>query len=88
MTAAAALEQAPDVRARFAKLKQRPVILEVRDLSKSFTAPGRPTTKALDRVSFQVHKRELTCVIGPSGCLGGPSNNRSKARVVMRSPPR
>ena len=23
---------------------------------------------ALDRVSFQVHRRELMCVIGPSGC--------------------
>src|SRR5206468_12878900 len=30
--------------------------------------PGRPPTVALDRVSFQVHRRELMCVIGPSGC--------------------
>ena len=62
------LDQAPEVAARFARIKQRPVILEVADLSKSFSAPGRPPTVALDRVSFQVHRRELMCVIGPSGC--------------------
>jgi NitT/TauT family transport system ATP-binding protein len=62
------LEQAPEVRARFAKLKQRPVILEVRDLHKTFTAPGRPPTNALEGLSFDLHRRELACVIGPSGC--------------------
>jgi len=68
VAASSHLEQAPEVRARFDRLKQRPVILEVRDLSKTFTAAGRPPTHALQRVSFQLHKRELTCVIGPSGC--------------------
>ena len=62
------LEQAPEVAARFARLKQREVILDVRGLSKTFQAPGRPPTTALDRVSFQAHRRELICVIGPSGC--------------------
>ncbi len=62
------LDQAPEVAARFSRLKQRPVILEVRDLSKTFTAPGRSPTVALDRISFQAHRRELLCVIGPSGC--------------------
>jgi len=62
------LDQAPEVAARFARIKQRPVILDVAELSKSFTSPGRPPTVALDRVSFQVHRRELMCVIGPSGC--------------------
>ena len=62
------LEQSPEVRARFAKLKERPVILQVRGLSKTFTAPGRPATVALDRISFDLHRRELACVIGPSGC--------------------
>jgi len=66
--AAGYLDQAPHVRARFAKLKQRPVILDVRDLGKTFTAPGRPPTVALDRISFRLHRRELACVIGPSGC--------------------
>src|SRR5262245_7867862 len=69
MTAPASyLDQAPEVAARFARLKQRPVILDVQGLSKTFVSPGRPPTLALDRVSFQVHRRELMCVIGPSGC--------------------
>ena len=62
------LDQAPEVSTRFARIKQRPVILDVAALSKSFSAPGGPPTVALDRVSFQVHRRELMCVIGPSGC--------------------
>jgi NitT/TauT family transport system ATP-binding protein len=62
------LEQAPEVAARFARIKQRPVILDVKGLSKTFTAAGRPPTLALDNVSVQVHRRELMCVIGPSGC--------------------
>jgi NitT/TauT family transport system ATP-binding protein len=61
-------EQAPDVAARFTRLKERPVILDVQGLTKTFTAPGRPTTLALSDVSFRVHRRELMCVIGPSGC--------------------
>jgi NitT/TauT family transport system ATP-binding protein len=70
MTAAAtaSLDQAPDVRARFDRLKQRPVILDVRELSKTFTAPGRPPLQALSDISFRLHRRELCCVIGPSGC--------------------
>jgi len=62
------LEQTPDVAARFARIKQRPVILDVKGLSKTFASAGRPPTLALDNVSVQVHKRELMCVIGPSGC--------------------
>jgi NitT/TauT family transport system ATP-binding protein len=61
-------DQTPEVAARFARIKQRPVILEVRGLEKHFTAPGRPSIRALEGVSFQVHRRELMCVIGPSGC--------------------
>ncbi len=62
------LDQEPQVAARFAKLKQRPVILDVKGLSKTFESPGRPPMLALNDVSFQVHRRELMCVIGPSGC--------------------
>jgi NitT/TauT family transport system ATP-binding protein len=62
------VEQSPEVRARFDKLKQRPVILQVRGLSKTFTAPGQPPTTALEGISFDLHRRELACVIGPSGC--------------------
>jgi NitT/TauT family transport system ATP-binding protein len=61
------LDQAPAVRDRFARLKQRPVILEVRGLTKEFaTAHGQVT--ALRDIHFKTHKREFVCVIGPSGC--------------------
>jgi NitT/TauT family transport system ATP-binding protein len=62
------LDQSVDVAARFARLKQRPVILDVRGLGKTFAAPGLAPTVALERVSFQAYRRELLCVIGPSGC--------------------
>lgn len=60
-------EQAPEVSARFRKLRERPVILDVRSLSKTFEGGAGPVL-ALDRVSFQAHRREFLCVIGPSGC--------------------
>ena len=55
------------VAARFARLKERPVALSVRGLTKCFETPKGIVT-ALSDVSFDVHKRELMCVIGPSGC--------------------
>lgn len=61
------LQQAPEVAARFDRLKQRPVTLEVRGLTKHFDT-SKGTVVALDDLSFSVHKREFTCVIGPSGC--------------------
>ncbi|WP_097460361.1 ABC transporter ATP-binding protein [Mangrovitalea sediminis] len=61
------LEQSPAVRERFERLKQRPVILDVKNLYKTFdSAQGEVT--ALKDVSFQTHRREFLCVIGPSGC--------------------
>lgn len=60
-------EQSPEVTARFARLQQRPVALEVSGLTKRFETP-RGSVTALQDVSFSVHKRELMCVIGPSGC--------------------
>lgn len=60
-------EQSPEVAARFERLRQRPVALQVNGLSKHFETP-RGTVTALDNVSFSVHKRELLSVIGPSGC--------------------
>lgn len=59
--------QSPAVAARFAALKQRPVVLEVDRLSRRFAGEHGPVT-ALRDVSFQVHRREFVCVIGPSGC--------------------
>ena len=61
------LRQDAGVAARFARLRERPVALSVRGLTKHFETPKGRTT-ALDNVSFEVHKRELMCVIGPSGC--------------------
>jgi len=61
-------QQAPAVADRFRRLKERPVVLEVRGLTRSFeTAEGAKVT-ALRDVSFQVHRREFMCIIGPSGC--------------------
>ena len=61
------LIQSPDVQARFDKLKKRDVVLEVKNLDKTYkTSKGE--TVALKNVSFKTHKREIVCVIGPSGC--------------------
>jgi NitT/TauT family transport system ATP-binding protein len=61
------LEQAPQVRDRFARLKKRPVILEVKGLYKEFDG-NRGKVIALKDIHFKTHKREFVCVIGPSGC--------------------
>lgn len=61
------LDQSSAVRERFARLKARDVILDVRNLSKVFDVNGKETT-ALRDVSFVTHRREFLCVIGPSGC--------------------
>ncbi len=57
------LDQAPEVKDRFDRLKQRPVTMEVKDLNKQF---GDVT--ALKDINLKIHKREFVCVIGPSGC--------------------
>ncbi|HVR34485.1 MAG TPA: ATP-binding cassette domain-containing protein, partial [Methylomirabilota bacterium] len=61
------LDHSPEVAARFARIKARPVILKVNRLSRVFTTREGPRTALLD-LSFQVHRREFVCVIGPSGC--------------------
>ena len=83
------LEQSDKVRDRFTRLKQRPVILEVDQLSKQFDTPQGSVT-ALNKVSFKTHLREFVCVIGPSGCgkstliriLAG-LENESSGRVML-----
>jgi NitT/TauT family transport system ATP-binding protein len=60
-------EQAPDVRARFQRLYERPVSLEISDLCRTFQTDAGMVT-ALDRVSFKAYRRELVCLIGASGC--------------------
>lgn len=60
-------EQSDAVRARFAEIKQRPIKLEVKDVSKSFTT-AKGTVDVLSPINFNVHRREFISVIGPSGC--------------------
>jgi len=60
-------EQSPEVAARFGRISQRPVILEVDKLTRTFsTRTGTHT--ALDQIEFKIRRREFVCVIGPSGC--------------------
>ncbi|RQR32785.1 ABC transporter ATP-binding protein [Burkholderia sp. Bp9143] len=61
------LIQSDAVRERFARLKSRDVILDVRHVGKRFATPQGECV-ALDDISFRTHRREFVCVIGPSGC--------------------
>jgi NitT/TauT family transport system ATP-binding protein len=61
------LEQEPAVRDRFGRIYQRPVVLEVAGLGKSYQT-NKGTVRALRDVNFKVHRREFVTVIGPSGC--------------------
>lgn len=61
------LDQTDAVRERFARIKQREIILEVRELCKRFVSQ-QGETEALRNINFKVHRREFVCVIGPSGC--------------------
>jgi len=60
-------DQSSAVRARFQRLKQREVILKVDRLTKVFSN-GKRSTLALNKISFETHRREFLCVVGPSGC--------------------
>jgi NitT/TauT family transport system ATP-binding protein len=60
-------QQAPEVAARFERIQQRPVILSVKDLKKTFGQNGSTRT-VFDGVSLDIHRREFVTVIGPSGC--------------------
>lgn len=55
--------QSLDVAARFARIRERPIILTVDRLTKTF---GTNTT--LCEISFEVRRREFLCVLGASGC--------------------
>jgi len=57
----------PAVAARFARIRERPVILSVRDLKKSFGANGSSHV-VFDHLSLEIHRREFICAVGPSGC--------------------
>jgi NitT/TauT family transport system ATP-binding protein len=61
------LEMAPEVRARFDRIRERPIVLEVSHLEKRYpTRTGEFI--ALRNINFDVHQREFICVIGRSGC--------------------
>lgn len=61
------LDQSAAVKERFDKLKKREVILEVKNLTKTYKST-KGETIALKNVSFKTYKREFVCIIGPSGC--------------------
>lgn len=61
------LDQSEEVRARFARIRQRETILEVRALGKRYRS-AQGEVDALRNISFSVRRREFVCVIGPSGC--------------------
>ena len=59
--------QSPEVKARFQRIRERPVVLSVRDLKKSF-GPAGSQHVVFDNVSLDIHRREFISIIGPSGC--------------------
>ncbi len=61
------LEQSPQVRDRFDRMKSREVILKVKSLGKTFETQKRETV-ALKDINFETHRREFLCIVGPSGC--------------------
>ncbi len=60
-------EHSPAVAARFAKIQDRPVILDARNVTKIF-GDGPSANTTLDRISITVRRREFITVVGPSGC--------------------
>lgn len=60
-------EQSPEVAARFAELKERPVKLETRGLEKTYYS-AKGETQALKGIDFKCHRREILGIIGASGC--------------------
>ncbi|WP_336165419.1 ABC transporter ATP-binding protein [Acinetobacter ursingii] len=51
----------------FKELYQRPIILEMQNLSQRFQH-GKTERTILNQINLKIHKREFVCVIGPSGC--------------------
>jgi NitT/TauT family transport system ATP-binding protein len=60
-------QQAPEVAAHFAEVRQRPVVMTVGGVGRVFESAQGPVT-ALRNIEFEVHNREFISVIGPSGC--------------------
>jgi NitT/TauT family transport system ATP-binding protein len=62
------LDQSNEVRARFARIKQREIALSVEGLGKTFNSGDGRETVALRDIDIVTHRREFLCVVGPSGC--------------------
>ena len=60
-------KQDPQVAARFKRIRERPVVLSVRNLQKAF-GPTDHQHIVFDNVSLDIHRREFVSIIGPSGC--------------------
>jgi NitT/TauT family transport system ATP-binding protein len=61
------LHHTDEVSARFAEIRQRPIVMNMSAVSRQFDSPQGPVL-ALNKISFDVRQRELISVIGPSGC--------------------
>ena len=61
------LDLPPAVHDRVQRIRQRPQVMEVRNLSRVFQSRGGSVT-ALNKLNFDVRRREFICVIGQSGC--------------------
>jgi NitT/TauT family transport system ATP-binding protein len=59
---------APEVAARFERIRQRPVTLEVRGLKRCFRKAEGGEHTVFDGLDLDIHRREFITVIGPSGC--------------------
>jgi len=60
-------ELPPGVASRFQRIHERPVILKIRELKKSFGSNGGAHV-VFDHLSIDIHRREFICAVGPSGC--------------------
>jgi NitT/TauT family transport system ATP-binding protein len=59
--------QDPGVIARFRRIRERPVVLGVKDLRKAFGHAGHQHV-VFEGVSLEIRRREFICIIGSSGC--------------------
>ncbi|NRA42657.1 MAG: ABC transporter ATP-binding protein [Pseudomonadales bacterium] len=59
--------QSDSVKARFEQLKQREVMLELKDIGKTFSSHNG-TVEALKGIQLSAYRREFLCIVGPSGC--------------------
>jgi NitT/TauT family transport system ATP-binding protein len=59
--------QAPEVMARFRRMRERSVVLAIQDLRKAFGDADHQHV-VFEGVSLEIHRREFICIIGSSGC--------------------